>query len=120
MVEKKLKQLKRSKATGPDGIPVRVLKECAVVLCRPLTRLFTLSLGQGIVPDEWKCAHVIACYKSGGKSDPNNYRPIPCYLLLVRSLKVLSMTNYAGICLGLISSRITNLAFVPSIPLLIC
>ena len=52
MVEKRLKQLKRSKATGPDGIPVRVLKECAAVLCRPLTRLFTLSLDQGIVPDE--------------------------------------------------------------------
>ena len=73
VVEKKLKQLKSSKATGPDEIPARVLKECAAVLSKPLTRLFNMSLHQGIVPTEWKCAQVIPCHKSGAKSDPNNY-----------------------------------------------
>ena len=89
--EKKLKQLKRFKATGPDGIPVRVLKEYAVILCRPLTHLFTLSLGQGIVPNEWKCAHVIPCYKSGGKANHNNNHPI--FLLFVISKVLESIIN---------------------------
>ena len=32
VVRKKLQQQKSSKATGPDGIPARVLRECADVL----------------------------------------------------------------------------------------
>jgi hypothetical protein len=35
-----------------------------------------MSMKQGIIPKEWKCANVVPVYKSGGKSDPNNYRPI--------------------------------------------
>ena len=68
--------LKSSKATGPDGIPARVLRECAGVLSKPLSSLFSLSLLHGVVPKEWKCANVIPIYKADGKSDPNNYRPI--------------------------------------------
>ena len=75
-VLRKLCSLKTNKATGPDGIPARVLKECAHVLHKPLASLFTLSFKTGIVPSEWKCANVVPIYKSGGKSDPNNYRPI--------------------------------------------
>ena len=75
-VLRKLMKLNISKATGPDGIPARVLKECASVLYKPLTSLFTFSLKTSIVPDDWKCANVVPIYKSGGKCDPNNYRPI--------------------------------------------
>ena len=35
-----------------------------------------MSFSQGVVPKEWKCEQVIPVYKSGGKSDPNNYSPI--------------------------------------------
>ncbi len=75
-VKKKLTQLKIKKATGPDGIPARVLRECAVALSRPLARLYNLSMKRGIVPNDWKCANVVPVYKSGDRSDPNNYRPI--------------------------------------------
>jgi hypothetical protein len=76
IIKDKLLHLESSKATGPDGIPARVLRECAHVLHKPLSSLFTLSFSTGIVPKEWKCANVVPVYKSGGKSDPNNYRPI--------------------------------------------
>jgi len=76
VVKTKLLHLKSSKATGPDGIPARVLRECADVLSKPLSSLFSLSLFHGVVPKEWKCANVIPIYKADGKSDPNNYRPI--------------------------------------------
>jgi hypothetical protein len=75
-VLRKLQKLKTSKATGPDGIPARVLKECASVIYKPLSSLFSLSLKAGIVPLDWKLANVVPIYKSDGKSDPNNYRPI--------------------------------------------
>ena len=45
-------------------------------LAKPLANLFSMSFSQGVVPKEWKCEQVIPVYKSGGKSDPNNYRPI--------------------------------------------
>src|SRR5277367_257819 len=76
VVKAKLLHLKSSKATGPDGIPARVLRECAGVLSKPLSSLFSLSLLHGVVPKEWKCANVIPIYKADSKSDPNNYRPI--------------------------------------------
>ncbi|HYT44133.1 MAG TPA: reverse transcriptase family protein [Methylomirabilota bacterium] len=76
VVKSKLLHLKASKATGPDGISARVLRECASVFSKPLSSLFSLSLLHGVVPKEWKCANVIPIYKADGKSDPNNYRPI--------------------------------------------
>ena len=76
VVEMKLKHLKTSKATGPDGIPARVLRECAEVLSKPLASLFSASMSAGIVPNDWKCAHVVPIYKADGKSNQNNYRPI--------------------------------------------
>ena len=71
-----LKSLKLSKATGPDGISARVLRECASVLAPSLFRMFSLSLNSGQVPKEWKHARVTACHKTGAKSNPVNYRPI--------------------------------------------
>ena len=88
---RKLSKLKISKATGPDGIPARVMKECASVLYRPLTSLFSFSLEKGVVPNEWKCANVVTIFKSGKKSDPDNYRPIS--LLSIISKVMESVVN---------------------------
>lgn len=65
-----------SKATGPDGISNRLLREAAVSISQPLSHLFNYSLSKGQFPESWKLAHVIPVYK---KDDPklcNNYRPI--------------------------------------------
>ena len=43
-VLRQLKRLDASKASGPDGISCRVLKECATELALPLSRLFSLCL----------------------------------------------------------------------------
>ena len=76
VIYSKLIHLKESKATGPDGIPAKVLRKCARVLSPHLSKLFTMSFRRGIVPNEWKCANVVPIFKSGKKSDPDNYRPI--------------------------------------------
>ena len=66
------------KASGPDGIPARFLKECAIEIAPALTLLFNVSLQQGIVPFVWKQAMIYPMYKPGTKdrSNADNYRPI--------------------------------------------
>lgn len=75
-IVKQLKQLKANKASGPDEITSRVLKEYAEDLSPILTHLFQQSYHTGILPRDWKRARVAGIYKSGVKSDPANYRPI--------------------------------------------
>lgn len=64
------------KATGLDGISMRLLKEAAPVIASSLCVIFNKSLATGIIPHDWKCSKVIPIYKSDKKADPNNYRPI--------------------------------------------
>ena len=71
-----LKSHDSSKASGPDGINPRILKEGAIELSYPLCNLFNKSLSQGISPNNWKCANVAPIFKKGDKSDPQNYSPI--------------------------------------------
>lgn len=72
----KLKKLKRSSSSGPDGVPPILLLECATELTAPLTFLFHRSLISGYFPSNWKTSYVIPLHKSGLKTDVKNYRPI--------------------------------------------
>ena len=68
--------LNTKKATGPDGIPVIVLKMCAVELTPILRELLQYYLEKGIFPENWKSALIQPIPKKWKKCDPNNYRPI--------------------------------------------
>ena len=69
-VRKLLKNLKPHKATGPDDISQRFLKEIAEPLTPVLTLIFSASLNQGKAPDDWKEANVSPIFKKGDKSQP--------------------------------------------------
>ena len=75
-MEKKLKQLKRSKAAGIDNIPPGILKDCSSVVRKPLAHIINMSLFTGEIPKEWKEAKVIPIHKKGSTNDFDNYRPI--------------------------------------------
>ena len=51
------------KATGPDGIPSRLLKETAYQMAPLLTFIFQSSLYQGKLPSDWKIANITPLYK---------------------------------------------------------
>ena len=75
-VQRLLKRLDASKATGPDGIPPRVLKVCSQELASPLAKLFSFCFSRGKQPTAWKCANVVPVYKKKSRSAPSNYRPV--------------------------------------------
>lgn len=86
-VRRELRQLNPSKATGPDGIPARVLKSCADELCRPLARLFSLCFYKETQPRSWKVARVVPVYKKKSKSLPQNYRPVSLLSILSKVME---------------------------------
>ena len=71
-----LRSLKTDKASGPDGIPPRFLKEFADELAPVFCRLFRLILISCTYPSSWKHALVQPVPKKGDRSNPSNYRPI--------------------------------------------
>ena len=71
-----LKSLDVSKATGPDGISARMLKETALSSASSLTRLLRKSFEIGKIPKSWKIANVLPLHKKGDRTCFSNYRPI--------------------------------------------
>ena len=70
-----LLSLQTDKASGPDGIPPRFLKEFADELAPVLCHLFRLILISCTYPS-WKHALVQPAPKKGDSSNPSNYRPV--------------------------------------------
>jgi hypothetical protein len=75
-VRKLLADLDPHKATGPDNIPTKFLKDNAEGLAPALTLLFSATVTQGEVPSDWRHANVTPIFKKGDRSNPANYRPI--------------------------------------------
>jgi len=106
-VKKILKHLKPDKATGPDLIPTRVLKECSAELASPLSHLFELCLTNGVFPNQWKTASVVPIHKRGSKADPTKYRPISLLSNISKIMEAIVQKQLQSYLLGnkLISSR---------------
>ena len=75
-METVLKSLPIGKATGPDLINNRLLKELAESLSFPLCERFNFSLAKGKFPSIWKQANVTPVFKKNDPSCRSNYRPI--------------------------------------------
>ncbi|KAK4826301.1 hypothetical protein QYF61_007148 [Mycteria americana] len=76
MVSDLLHHLDTHKSVGPDEIHLRVLKELAEVLTKPLSIIYQQSWLTGEVPADWRLANVAPIFKKGRKEDPGNYRPV--------------------------------------------
>ena len=75
-VKKLLDSQDPHKASGPDQITPRFLKEMAPSITPALTLIFQASFDQGQVPEDWKRANVTPLFKKGDKSKATNYRPV--------------------------------------------
>ncbi len=92
-VGKIMKQLNINKASGPDRISYRFLKECADTLSEPFCRLFTKSMSSNIFPAKWKESFLSPVYKKAAKYIKGNYRPVS---LLSCISKVMGRVVYKG------------------------
>ena len=77
MVRKVVMNLDLSKASGPDCIPVVVLRNCELELSYILAELFNKCLKESCFPDCWKVSSVVPVFKNiGERSTAKNYRPV--------------------------------------------
>ena len=79
-----------SKASGPDCIPVVVLKNCEPELSHILAKLFNVCLKEYCFPDCWKVSSVVAVFENvGERSTAKNYRPVSLLSVLSKAFEKL-------------------------------
>ena len=77
MVKKVKMNLDLSKSSGPDCIPVVVLKNCEPELSFILAELFNKCLKESCFSDCWKVSSVVPVFKNvGERSNAKNYHPV--------------------------------------------
>ena len=84
-----LSNLNVYKATGPDGISARILKEMHSKIAPILKIIFDCSFDTGIVLNDWKTANVTPIFQKGDRLKSVNYWPIS--LTIVSSQKSLNI-----------------------------
>ena len=88
MVKKVIMNLDLSKASGPDCIPVVVLKNCELELSYILAELFNKCLNESCFPDCWKVSSVVLYIRMLGKGlQLKTITLLVVFLWLVKSLK---------------------------------
>ena len=75
-IESAIKELQDKKATGPNSVLSKILKNNKDVLSKPLCDLFNLAFVSGTFPQQLKTAKIIPVYKKGDLLDYTNYCPI--------------------------------------------
>jgi hypothetical protein len=75
-IQKLLNRINPHKASGPDNISGRILKDLQNLTAPILTIIFQKSLQTGCIPSDWKHANVAPAYTKGEKYNAVNYRPI--------------------------------------------
>jgi hypothetical protein len=73
-----VRSLNRStfKATGPDGLPGRVLRACADQLASVFTDMFNLSLTESVIPICFNQTTIVSVPKNAKVTCLNDFRPI--------------------------------------------
>lgn len=71
-----ISSLSNSGALDINGFSNKLLKKYKFSLCEPLAELINLSIAEANFPTCLKTAKVKPLFKSGDKTDVNNYRPV--------------------------------------------
>ena len=92
-VNKLLKGLNPHKASGPDSITPRILKELADDISPILTLIFKQSYDTGELPLIWKSAFVSPIFKKGKIFETINYRPVSLTCISCKLLEHIITSN---------------------------
>ena len=105
-----LKSLDTAKATGPDCIPAKLLKETADVIAPSLCKLFNKSISSGSL-DEWKTSNIVPIHKKGNTEHAENYRPISLLCIISKVLERCVLNNVKQHLLGAVNT--VNMGLYP-------
>ena len=75
-IDKMKDTLDINKSTGPNSIPVYILKIFKSFFTNWLSKIINLTFEVSIFPDILKIAKIVPIHKKGSKLDHVNYRPI--------------------------------------------
>ena len=106
MVKQVITNLNSPKGSGPDCIPVVVLKNCEPELLYILAKLFNICLKESCFLDCWKVSAVTVIKNVGGKSAAKNYHPVSFL-----SIKMLGLTFFSKLDWGSYIISIAKNAF---------
>ena len=118
MIEKVIMNLDLSKPSGPDCIPLVVLKNCEPELSYILVALFNKCLKESCFPACWKVSSVVPVFKNiRERSTVKNYRPVSLLSVVSRVFEKLANNGivdhlekcglFSGLQYGFRSSRST-------------
>ena len=85
---------KRSKSTGPDGIPFSFLQNLSLSSLNILLKIFNIIWINNIFPKQWRTSHIIPIPKPGKcLFEINNYRPISLINTMSKTLESIINTR---------------------------
>ncbi len=96
-MRRSLSRINARKALGPDNIPGRVLRDCAVELIDVFTDIFNISVSQAVVPTCFKATTNIPVTKKSSPSCFNDYRPVAITPILVKCFERLVMHHIKSV-----------------------
>ena len=116
MVRNVVMNLDLSKASGPNCIPVVVLKNCEPELSYILAKLFNKCPKESCFPDCWKVSSVVPVFKNvGDRSTTKNFCPVSLLSVVSKVFEELAnnrIVDYLEKCgLFLISSIVLALLY---------
>ena len=82
-----MKSLNLSKATGIDNLSGKFLKDGANILARLIFQPCNLSVKLNLFPRSSEIVKVKPLFKTGSKTDPQNYRPISLLPILLKIIE---------------------------------
>ena len=92
-----IKSLDTKKSSGPNSLPVRIVKLYNIFFSNNLSKIINLSFTTGIFPDLCKLAKVIPIFKKDNELLCENYRPIsllPIFSKIIEKIIYKQMYDY--------------------------
>ena len=93
-IDKPISEQDEHKACGPDGIRPIILKRLRASISPTLQCIFSKSLAEGQVPDDWRHANVTPLHKKGNRNDPANYRTISLPCVCCKLMEHIVVSNF--------------------------
>lgn len=97
-----IESLKNKFSHGPDGIPSVFLKSCICTLTHPIFFIFSLSLHTKEFPSFWKNSFITPIFKSGDRSNVENYRGICIQSVLPKLFDKIISVQLSWLCKNII------------------